>query len=312
MSFGVEDKDRDEKIQIIILILGSMECFKFHPESSSFAMKLVWNSSVVGFNYRHHWLSAASPERSRGMDPLASKYPHASPYNYCEGNPINKIDPDGRSAGDIYNLDGVHIGNDGIDDKKVYLKTTTSSQQLTLEESKAATANTGIHGMPREPVIDITAQTGLNNDELNMNAMLGTIRESEGHGTPVGYNTLYGGGTFDSYDSHPNVSVTKWGHTSTAAGAYQFLFKTWKKHAEALGLSDFSPASQDKVAVKEIGLVKGATSMIYSGNYTGAISKLSGKWTSLPGGVHAWKGFSNDIFLKHRANELLGKSIIGK
>ena len=30
------------------------------------------------------------------VDPLAEKFPNASPYNYCLGNPINLVDPDGR------------------------------------------------------------------------------------------------------------------------------------------------------------------------------------------------------------------------
>ena len=32
------------------------------------------------------------------VDPLAEKFPNASPYNYCLGNPVNMIDPDGRAA----------------------------------------------------------------------------------------------------------------------------------------------------------------------------------------------------------------------
>ena len=30
------------------------------------------------------------------IDPLCEKYYHVSPYMYCEGNPVNMVDPDGR------------------------------------------------------------------------------------------------------------------------------------------------------------------------------------------------------------------------
>lgn len=36
------------------------------------------------------------------VDPLAEKFPNASPYNYCLGNPINLVDPDGRAPSDWF------------------------------------------------------------------------------------------------------------------------------------------------------------------------------------------------------------------
>ena len=52
------------------------------------------------------------------MDPLAEKYPHLSPYAYCAGNPVNAVDPDGKSiwivTGDkrIRYQDGSVLDND--------------------------------------------------------------------------------------------------------------------------------------------------------------------------------------------------------
>ncbi|PLK42100.1 muramidase [Emticicia sp. TH156] len=134
-----------------------------------------------------------------------------------------------------------------------------------------------------------------------MKATLNTIRESEGHGTPTEYDTQYGGGKIENLDKHPNEVITKWGKSSSAAGAYQFLAGTWKSHAAKLGLKDFSPESQDKAAAYEISLVKGATEMVESGQYNSALRALSGKWTSLPGGKHQWKSNLDKNFLRNRA-----------
>ncbi len=38
-----------------------------------------------------------------GVDPLASKYPHLTPYNFVEGNPVRFIDPTGMGSEDVEN-----------------------------------------------------------------------------------------------------------------------------------------------------------------------------------------------------------------
>ena len=49
--------------------------------------------STLDYGARHysatsaHWLS---------MDPLAEKYYSVSPYAFCNSNPVNFVDPDGR------------------------------------------------------------------------------------------------------------------------------------------------------------------------------------------------------------------------
>jgi hypothetical protein len=48
------------------------------------------------------------------IDPLAEKYPNASPYNYCLGNPINLVDPDGRAPEPPTNGIPQYIDNSGV------------------------------------------------------------------------------------------------------------------------------------------------------------------------------------------------------
>ncbi|MBK8850910.1 MAG: glycoside hydrolase family protein [Saprospiraceae bacterium] len=242
-----------------------------------------------------------------GVDPLAEKYPAISPFTYVVNNPIRLVDPNGMEVeGDIYNRNGVNIGNDGKQDQKVFLLNTDSDKQLTQAQAlEMTTTVSNVQGV--NPCANVCfdgaemSEVPITNDQLNIDATLATIRESEGHGTPTSYNSQYGGGTIDSYDNHPNEEITKWDKTSTAAGAYQFLYKTWKAHSSKLGLTDFSPASQDRAAMYEMGMVKGAMDKVKSGQYNLALKALSVKWTSLPGGIHQWKSNLGSNFLNNRA-----------
>ena len=61
-----------------------------------------------------------------GVDPLADEFTPISPYVYTFNNPIKLIDPDGQAPappGDYYDEKGNHLGNDGINDNKVFLTT---------------------------------------------------------------------------------------------------------------------------------------------------------------------------------------------
>lgn len=116
----------------------------------------------------------------------------------------------------------------------------------------------------------------------NVAALLRVIRAGEGTSDAGGYRRLFGGGTFSSFADHPRVKVTKSGYTSTAAGAYQFLSSTWDETARIMGLSDFSPASQDLAALGRIA-ARGALDDAIAGRLESALRKISREWASLPG-----------------------------
>ena len=69
---------------------------------------------------------------------------------------------------------------------------------------------------------------------------------------------------------------------STAAGAYQFLSRTWDECAAALSLPDFSPPMQDLAAVFLIRR-RGALVDVQAGRIEAAIRKCAREWASLPG-----------------------------
>jgi lysozyme len=116
----------------------------------------------------------------------------------------------------------------------------------------------------------------------NLRAFLVMIQYAEGTYGANAYRTLYGGQLFNSYAQHPKIAITKGGITSTAAGAYQILFRTWQSVQQDLGLTDFSPTSQDRAAVELIRR-RGALEDVLAGRFDMAIYKCRKEWASLPG-----------------------------
>ena len=67
-----------------------------------------------------------------------------------------------------------------------------------------------------------------------------------------GYDVIVGGELFTDYSDHPRKLVTLNPKLkSTGAGRYQ-LFPVGGMHRKQLGLKDFSPKSQDAVALQQI------------------------------------------------------------
>jgi muramidase (phage lysozyme) len=133
----------------------------------------------------------------------------------------------------------------------------------------------------------------------NVAAFLDMLAVSEGTstiaGSDDGYNVLVGGTLFTGYAAHPRqlVWLPRYKISSTAAGRYQFLARTWDDLAARLRLPDFSPPSQDRAAVE---LIRGrrALDAIRAGRLGDAVDRCRNIWASLPGAGYGQREHSLD------------------
>jgi muramidase (phage lysozyme) len=123
-------------------------------------------------------------------------------------------------------------------------------------------------------------------DNANVKAFLAVIRAGEGTADEGGYRRHFGNGTFDSFADHPRKAITaglgKNKYTSTAAGAYQILARTWDGLVKRYDFDDFEPATQDVAA---IALIDGRKALddVIAGRFETAVAKCAREWASLPG-----------------------------
>lgn len=166
-----------------------------------------------------------------------------------------------------------------------------TAKTLPLNSAFATPANDAKAAASTKKPLDKTATT----TNANLAAFLTSIAACEG----ANYDTLFGGSTFASFADHPRIArsfTDRSGRTlwTSAAGRYQFLaispiptggftkVDTWDRLAKKLGLTDFTPASQDKAATELI-REQGALEDVYAGSITTATRKVKSQWASLPG-----------------------------
>jgi len=124
----------------------------------------------------------------------------------------------------------------------------------------------------------------------NRAAFLTAIAISEGTqiiGNNQGYDVIVGSTPqkphlFLNFDDHPRVLVKLSPKlSSTAAGRYQVLAKYYDAYKKQLGLPDFSPDSQDKIALQMISECN-ALHLVDDGNFQEAVRACSSHWASFP------------------------------
>lgn len=122
---------------------------------------------------------------------------------------------------------------------------------------------------------EIDAYTRAHSDD-GYNVLVGSHGPMERQGQQIPAKVL----TFSSYATHPNIFNAQL--NSTAAGRYQELFHNYGSYAQLLHLTDFSPLSQDLIAIQQIRECR-AIPLIQEGHIAASIGACSHLWASLPG-----------------------------
>ena len=124
----------------------------------------------------------------------------------------------------------------------------------------------------------------------NQGAFLDMIAVSEGTSGigDNGYNVMVGTTPskpllFSSYADHPRILNKQL--NSTAAGRYQLLSRYYDYYKRFLDLPDFSPTSQDLIALQQIKECR-AIPDIDAGHFNVAVAECAHIWASLPGSIY--------------------------
>jgi len=133
----------------------------------------------------------------------------------------------------------------------------------------------------------------------NVSAFLKAIAEAEGGGYDFKYGAVKGKRNdpwrFTDFSTHPGPG---YGGRTTASGMYQITIDTWREHGQKMGLSDFSPKTQDLMAVEILRSI-GVIDKIKEGNIAQAMGPAAVKWAALPKGPGLENRYPAQPFVKY-------------
>jgi muramidase (phage lysozyme) len=155
------------------------------------------------------------------------------------------------------------------------------SDAINTEFKPATTPNTG--GTASSPT-STTAASGTPGDGSGWARMSKVIKSGEGTLGDKGYTTQFTGTQFSDMSKHPAQIRSANGLSSDAAGAYQFLSTTYNPAAKALGITDFSAQSQEKVG-KYLAQQRGMnTDIVHTdkASFLKSLDKIAPEWASMP------------------------------
>jgi len=104
-----------------------------------------------------------------------------------------------------------------------------------------------------------------------------------------GYNTYFGGGTYDNNLPHPGTVVrrTPTSQGSSAAGRYQFMPNTWKEiHGGNVPMTEENQEAGFVTLLKR----RGAYNDVLNGNFEQAYKKVTNEWASVKGNSYTFNG----------------------
>src|SRR5262249_8984449 len=131
-----------------------------------------------------------------------------------------------------------------------------------------------------------------------------TSPHTQNDGYDVIVSGIDGHHEFTDFSTHPfaggrqAIVINHNGLTSTASGRYQLLARFYPVYKNQLGLPDFGPVSQDKIALQQI-RERHAIPDILAGDIQSAISKCSNIWASFPGNDFGQGGKTLEALLDH-------------
>ena len=160
----------------------------------------------------------------------------------------------------------------------------TQADGISTEFKPATTAAPDKASETASSPASTTAATGVAGDGTGWSRMSKVIKTGEGTLGDKGYTTMFTGAQFSDMSKHPAQINSANGLSSDAAGAFQFLSTTYNPAAKALGITDFSPQSQEKVG-KYLAQQRGMnTDVVHTdkASFLKALDKIAPEWASMP------------------------------